>query len=156
MFLTSFFRRQDPFWRSNCPSGFILCAGRCYTRLSIAVEYGQAEQDCAALGAFLAVPRTRDQNLCVAGLAGLESIWLGVTDRQEEGVFQGADGRPVTGNEGQVWAAGHPDNDGGTEHCVEIRNDPPDFDFAEWNDWPCTGETNYPMCQLPDGKPKRG
>ena len=143
-------RQVDANWRCSCPSGFIACAGRCYARLHRAVEYGQAEKDCASIGAHLAVPRSRNQNLCVAGLAGLERVWLGITDREQEGVFQGADGRPVTGNEGQVWSPGQPDNAGGREHCVEIRNEPPGFKFAEWNDWQCTGVKDFPMCQLPD------
>ena len=145
---------QDPRWRCSCPAGYIPCAGRCYARLHRAVEYEQAERECSLLGggAHLAVPRSRQQSLCVAGLAGYEHVWLGITDREQEGFFVGADGRPVTGNEGQVWSPGQPDNAGGREHCMsswKVRGGASPVRFGEWNDYPCTGLQLYPMCQLP-------
>ncbi|XP_043221638.1 perlucin-like [Amphibalanus amphitrite] len=139
----------DPLWRCSCPSGYIPCGGRCYARLHRPVEYAQAERECSLLGAHLAVPRSRQQSLCVAGLAGHEDVWLGITDRDEEGFFQGADGRPVTDNEGQVWSPTQPDNAGGVEHCVSSWKVKDGVRFGEWNDYPCTGIRLYPMCQLP-------
>ncbi|XP_037083319.1 C-type lectin 1-like isoform X1 [Pollicipes pollicipes] len=132
----------------GCPDGFVPCAGRCYTRLNTAVSYDRAEQECAELDAHLAVPRTRNQNLCVAGLAGYERVWLGITDREEEGVFKAADGGVVTASEAH-WSKGQPDNTVNLEHCVELWNPTtwPGVKFGEWNDWVCTGPA-FPMCQL--------
>ena len=110
------------------------------------MEYPQAELECAALEAHLAVPRGRDQNLCVSGLAQDRGVWLGVTDREEEGVFQGADGLPME-NEGQTWGENQP-NDNGDQDCVEVRKMESGFGFGQWNDWECTGNKNYPLCQL--------
>ncbi|XP_037081400.1 hepatic lectin-like [Pollicipes pollicipes] len=134
----------------GCPKQFMPCAGRCYRRLSPAVTYEQAEQACAQINSHLAVPRTRDENLCAAGLARNRHIWLGITDQLTEGVFVDTFGRSVTEELTQVWSAGQPDNYNGTEDCVEIWPENAfnlGSKFAEWNDKHCS-ELGYPMCQL--------
>ncbi|XP_043204664.1 lectin BRA-3-like [Amphibalanus amphitrite] len=134
--------------RNSCPGNFIPCAGQCYSRLSTQVDHAQAERDCTALHAHLAVPRSRTENLCVAGLAGHENIWLGITDSAEEGVFRGPGGRAVTISDGYVWASGQPDNWRDQEDCVEIRKVSEGYRFAEWNDDNCVATKKLPMCQL--------
>ncbi|XP_037094454.1 hepatic lectin-like [Pollicipes pollicipes] len=131
-----------------CPDGFVPCAGQCYARLDTAVAYDQAAADCAERQAHLAVPRTNNENLCAAGLAGHERIWLGITDRQEEGVYRAFDGSVVTASETH-WSQGQPDNTAGVENCVEMwyRGVWNHARFAEWNDLKCTDHV-FPMCQL--------
>ncbi|XP_037081677.1 hepatic lectin-like [Pollicipes pollicipes] len=132
----------------GCPHGFVPCAGRCYTRLNAAVDNDRAVRQCATFGAHLAVPRTHNQNLCVAGLAGRERVWLGITDREEEGVFKAADGGVVTASEAH-WSKGQPDNYKKSEDCVEMWNPATSrkIKFGEWNDIRCNFHA-FPMCQL--------
>ncbi|KAF0306433.1 hypothetical protein FJT64_002463 [Amphibalanus amphitrite] len=47
-----------------CPAGFSRCAGRCLMRLDRVFVYTDAESQCAALGAHLAVPRSDEENQC--------------------------------------------------------------------------------------------
>ena len=79
--------------------------------------------------------------------SGHKGAWLGVTDRVEEGVFQGADGLPVN-NEGQTWGDSQPNDFGGNEDCVEVRKQGSGIKFGQWNDRPCAGYEDYPLCQL--------
>ncbi|KAF0309105.1 hypothetical protein FJT64_019707 [Amphibalanus amphitrite] len=57
-----------------CPAGFSRCAGRCLKKLDHKVNYTEAESQCAALGAHLAVPRSNEENQCAKSIAGNSSI----------------------------------------------------------------------------------
>ena len=129
-----------------CPEGFTDCAGQCYS-LQPGTDYESAERRCAQLNSTLAIPRTLAENLCVAGLANGKRTWLGVTDREKEGVFLAADGTPIAELHGFRWAPSQPDNYLDAEHCVEI-NGMNAVIFNVWNDMPCANTTPLPMCQL--------
>lgn len=134
---------------TSCPPGFIPCANRCYQRLRIKATYAEAQKYCKLLHpqAHLAVPRTRNENICAAGLAARQPVWLGISDIKQEGLFIGDDERGVVdiSSTGHVWSDNQPDNAGDDEDCVEmwIKKG-----FAEWNDIRCDYKENMPMCQL--------
>lgn len=136
---------------NSCPPGFISCAGRCYQRLNLKVAFADAKNYCKLLHpkAHLAVPRTRQENICAAGLAGGKPVWLGISDIKHEGWFVGEDEKGVVDlfSSGHVWSKKQPDNAGNNEDCVEMWLGK-DIDFAEWNDRPCNYKGNMPMCQL--------
>jgi len=137
---------------SACPSRFVSCAGHCYQRLDTKASHSASAMLCFQERAILAVPRSRQENVCVANLAKDEEIWLGVTDRAQEGVWYGADGALVPADAGHVWGVTQPDDfkHVNTSHplgedCVEVGSAWVD-NFAEWNDEVCALE-NHPMCQ---------
>lgn len=101
----------------QCPPGFLPCALKCYQLLNVTVIHQKARDLCQQLHpkATLAVPRTRNENLCAAGLAQKRDVWLGITDEVEEGLFVGDDGRGVVGSSGlgHVWSSSQPNDSGG-------------------------------------------
>lgn len=133
----------------GCPSGFISCAGQCYQRFNIKSNYSRARGFCQQLhpAAVLAVPRSPHENICVAGLAGRKSIWLGANDLKQKGLFVGEDGKGPVGTSSfePVWSYGDPSNRYGASRCVEMDAE---YKFGTWNDRPCKNEDNVAMCQL--------
>ena len=46
------------------------------------------------------------------------------------------------------WSAGQPDNAGGVEMCIHIRDLSAGPNVAQWNDISCTSTTNFrPICK---------
>jgi hypothetical protein len=72
------------------------------------------------------------------------TYWLGGSDQQHEGSWLWQDGTAwtiaTTGN----WELGGPDNSGGAEHCLQVR------ESGKWSDALCNGTelvtTSYPLC----------
>ncbi|XP_059196449.1 CD209 antigen-like protein E [Centropristis striata] len=68
-------------------------------------------------------------------------IWIGLTDRDTEGVWKWVDGSPLTTS---YWAAGEPNNAGG-EDCGEIKVEIKKKNES-WNDVPCNN-TLFWICE---------
>ena len=130
-----------------CPEDFTVCAGQCYSLQRTPGNYEAAERRCAQLNSTLAIPRTVAENLCVAGLADGDRAWVGVTDRQTEGVFLAADGTPLEELSGYRWSSDQPDDTGENEDCVEM-NGMGGKRYNAWNDLRCSHAAPMPMCQL--------
>uniref|UniRef100_A0A3B4Z665 C-type lectin domain-containing protein n=1 Tax=Seriola lalandi dorsalis TaxID=1841481 RepID=A0A3B4Z665_SERLL len=61
-----------------------------------------------------------------------KTTWIGLSDRETEGIWKWVDGTPMTKS---YWARGEPNSyEGKNEDCVEIRY--PDEE-KNWNDIPC-------------------
>ncbi|KAF0311328.1 CD209 antigen-like protein C [Amphibalanus amphitrite] len=99
-----------------CPAGFSRCAGRCLKRLDVTVNYIEAESQCAALDAHLAVPRSDEENQCAINASLDRPVWLGLTDVVTEGQFVGADCCVVVPSNSSRWADGQPSNRRGEQH----------------------------------------
>ncbi|XP_043200171.1 uncharacterized protein LOC122369462 [Amphibalanus amphitrite] len=129
-----------------CPAGFSRCAGRCLKRLDLAVTYAEAESQCAALDAHLAVPRSDEENQCADSIAGTSLIWLGFNDVVTENHFVADDGCGTVPSDGPSWAIEQPHNFNGQSHggLAPLISD----NLAPgWHDF-LSADTLTPLCQL--------
>jgi len=103
-----------------CPAGYtrVAAAGRSAYRAAGAGRWRAAEADCEndGPGAHLAVIDDTTEALVARILAGGEDVWVGVSDRVDDGVYRTVLGELATF---LPWAAGEP-NDLGQEDCVEL------------------------------------
>ncbi|KAJ8028093.1 C-type mannose receptor 2 [Holothuria leucospilota] len=114
-----------------CPHGGIFFRDRCYWRGNRQLSWEAANQACQddfGEDTRLAVARDAETSLFLSRLAG-RYIWLGLSDRREEGVWEWIDGAPF---EYSNWARYEPNNSGGSENCAQIT-----FPGGKWNDAPC-------------------
>ena len=82
-------------------------------------DFSTAESTCARDGsAYLFMTDTQEKIDLAKLLVPTYRVWVGMDDRQEEGVFRWADGRLVTEDEMGLFKAGQPDNYNSNEHCV--------------------------------------
>ena len=105
------------------------------------MNYTEAEAACASLGAHLAVPRSEEENQCVADMAGTVSTWLGLSDRAEEGVYAAADGGEPFSRFSPFWAPGEPTSITAA-NCVHM--------WAGYNAWDDAGcyHKKSAICEL--------
>ncbi|KAF0291725.1 Lectin BRA-3 [Amphibalanus amphitrite] len=130
-----------------CPAGFSRCAGRCLKRLEVEANFTEAESQCAAQGAHLAVPRSDEENQCAMNASGGVRVWLGLTDVITEGQFVGADGCGTVSSSSPHWAYNQP-NDFKNQDFVCLVPFSDDPWNAGWQDhYP--DEVMLALCQLP-------
>ncbi|XP_043210757.1 C-type lectin domain family 4 member M-like [Amphibalanus amphitrite] len=129
--------------RCACPAGFSRCAGRCLKRLDHKVNYTEAESQCAALGAHLAVPRSNEENQCAMDATLGTNLWLGITDVVTEGQFVGADGCGTVSSSSPYWANGQPNNLNDQDYGLLAVEWPANG----WHDVPAHAQ-HRPFCQL--------
>ena len=101
-------------------------------------NWATAAAICRALDAYLAEPRTKEENDFVKQLS--PNVWLGGQDLVTEGKwFWGHSGAPVKGFTN--WYPGEPNNHNGTENCM-VAYTP----YKGWNDAPCNRLYHF-ICQ---------
>ena len=82
--------------------------------------YDDAKAQCESDGAFLAIPRSAAENEFISDLIlkyGIGSIWIGINDIEQEGLFVGVDGSEISWTN---WNPGEPNNAGWGEDGVEL------------------------------------
>uniref|UniRef100_A0A8C7X4A0 C-type lectin domain-containing protein n=1 Tax=Oryzias sinensis TaxID=183150 RepID=A0A8C7X4A0_9TELE len=110
---------------------FILQFGSsCYFFSVESKSWDKAREFCRTTEADLVVINTNDEKSGV----GNQAVWIGLTDKAQEGTWKWVDGSPLTL---QFWEKDQPDNGGGRvsygeEDCIQIRNTP-----GFWNDVSC-------------------
>ncbi|XP_030279442.1 CD209 antigen-like protein C [Sparus aurata] len=67
-------------------------------------------------------------------------MWIGLTDREMEGMWKWVDGSPLTTS---LWDSGEPNSAGGNEDCVVMNSFK---NVNSWNDERCENE-NFWMCE---------
>ncbi|XP_029732228.1 perlucin-like [Aedes albopictus] len=111
-----------------------------------------AVQYCNRIGMRLAVVNSESKNLAVleaihaANEDGIDlsNAWIGASDISKEGTFVWlATGRPVNYTN---WSENNPNNDEGTENCVEIAYQPYTQFKWRWNDNKCDAVNNF-VCE---------
>ncbi|XP_041669063.1 collectin-11 isoform X1 [Cheilinus undulatus] len=105
-------------------------------------RYADAELYCQTRGGHLAMPKDEGANAAIAGYiteAGLNRVYIGIDDRQREGVFTYADLSPMTTF--SKWRRGEPNNAYDDEDCAEM------VASGEWTDVACS-PTMYFVCEF--------
>ncbi|XP_048195112.1 pulmonary surfactant-associated protein D [Perognathus longimembris pacificus] len=99
-----------------------------------------AQELCTQAGGQLASPRSAAENKALQQLvtAQNKAAFLSMTDNDTEGKFTYPTGEPLVYSN---WAPGEPNNNGGSENCVEI------FTNGQWNDKTC-GEERLVVCEF--------
>ncbi|XP_043781739.1 pulmonary surfactant-associated protein D isoform X3 [Cervus elaphus] len=102
--------------------------------------FQDAQQICTQAGGQLPSPRSAAENEALTQLATAQnkSAFLSMTDIRKEGTFIYPTGEALVYSN---WAPQEPNNDGGSENCVEI------FPNGKWNDKLC-GEQRLVICEF--------
>ena len=100
------------------------------------MNYLDAKAKCESESAYLASPRSDDENAFIASLIPNENILIGVNDIDEEGTFVTTDGRAVSYTN---WKTNQPDNYGSGEDVVVILGNPNGF----WGDGSLTHQSKF-------------
>ena len=115
-----------------------------------------AEDYCQGEGAHLTSILSEEENKFVAGLAP-EQMWIGGTDKANEGSFEWTDGSPFSFTS---WGEGQPTN-GGNQNGVTSGADNQNcmitnfLEAGHWDDLWCTGAYNPPkfVCKKSENLP---
>uniref|UniRef100_A0A3P9JLA7 C-type lectin domain-containing protein n=1 Tax=Oryzias latipes TaxID=8090 RepID=A0A3P9JLA7_ORYLA len=108
----------------RCPSGWIRFGSSCYFFSVESKSWDEARKSCRARGADLVVINTKGEKTFLVAFRD-EPVWIGLTDKAQEGTWKWVDGSPLTLNDGG-------DKLHGEEDCAEIRETP-----GFWNDLAC-------------------
>ncbi|XP_056245524.1 asialoglycoprotein receptor 1-like [Seriola aureovittata] len=120
--------------KKTCPEGWRMFSCTCYFISTEPKSWEQAREDCRAREADLVIIDSPEEQTFLSGFISTFT-WIGLSDREEEGVWKWVDGTPLNLT---YWAEKQPDNGGGDpkfgeEDCAHLGHD----GSAHWNDMPC-------------------
>jgi hypothetical protein len=129
---------QAPEGACDAPGEFPNPNGGCYLFSDDPTTWPEALQRCAAWsGTLVRVNAPEESALLAEHLTA--NAWIGLSDREAEGVMRWDDGAPLT--DYANWAAQQPDDFAGNEDCIETLPG-----GGGWNDRPCTDLRAY-VCE---------
>ncbi|CAN9497611.1 unnamed protein product [Ophioblennius macclurei] len=123
----------------ECPTGWDKFNGSCYFVSATLGTWDEGREDCKQRGADLVVIESSEESKF---LSKNKDSWIGLNDREEEGVWKWVNGAPLTFTD---WEKNQPDNWNGnkespTEDCVHIAH------TYQWNDLPCIASQKW-ICE---------
>merc|ERR1712098_30081 len=133
----------EPSGESSCPADWTAHQSKCYKLFEETLSWEDAESYCQAEGAHLASVLNQEENNFIAGLAS-EKMWLGGTDKVNEGTFVWTDGSSFSFTS---WSPDNPDNAGNqdgvtsgadNQNCLTTNYLEPGL----WDDLWCTNQDN--------------
>jgi len=111
-------------------------------------QWVEALASCRTIGAELVKIESQNETEFINAtfLSTRKSIWIGLTDVQEEGVWKWSDGTSLQGYSN--WGPKEPNNNEDSQHCVVVVMGMMGDDYfdAEWNDWVCE-KINFYLCE---------
>ncbi|XP_071369506.1 asialoglycoprotein receptor 1-like [Centroberyx affinis] len=122
--------------KASCPEGWLKFDCNCYYVSTGEKTWDESRRDCLSRGADLVIIQGYRENEFLNGLN--KDVWLGLTDREEEGNWTWVDGTPLRRPK-SFWTVNQPD-DGGIgvpreEDCGHLRYGVEHF--IGWNDVDC-------------------
>ncbi|KAJ0033516.1 hypothetical protein NQD34_000623 [Periophthalmus magnuspinnatus] len=115
-----------------CPHRWLRYGSKCYFLSTQRADFDQSRIYCEKRGAQLVKINNRREQAFLTGLTA--AAWIGMTDKDKEGIWLWLDRTWVNKNELQ-WAPGQPDDSNGGEDCGDIRNQ---NNFIGLNDSNCS------------------
>ncbi|XP_056228583.1 CD209 antigen-like [Seriola aureovittata] len=116
---------------SSCPAKWMKFGNTCYSFVTSRKNWSDSKQFCESRGGQLPIISSEEEQIFLSSFPN--SIWLGITDEEQEGVWKLVDGTNATTF---YWRRGQPDNAGQKENCAQISKW---FNgLNNWNDLPCS------------------
>ncbi|XP_051553333.1 hexose-binding lectin 4 [Myxocyprinus asiaticus] len=112
-----------------------------YVSNGLVANFDDGSRFCTNAGGKIVLPTNEDENKVLSSIhADLKStyIWIGTTDKENEGTFVDLDNQPLTFTK---WKKNEPNNYKGAEDCAAHHSD------GVWNDIPCDSKWNV-VCEL--------
>ncbi|XP_006900871.1 PREDICTED: C-type lectin domain family 17, member A [Elephantulus edwardii] len=123
--------------RVTCPEGWLPFEGKCYYFSPNTKPWDAARKFCQENYSHLVIISSPAEQKFVASAHGSPRVyWLGLTDKNQEGVWKWLDGSPVTLS---FWDPQEPNNLW-NEDCASMNRD------GTWNDLACE-KTTYWICE---------
>ncbi|XP_047671594.1 C-type lectin domain family 4 member M-like isoform X2 [Tachysurus fulvidraco] len=98
----------------------------------LAKSWPESRQDCSERGAGLVIINNREEQEFLSKMRCSRKAWIGLNDRDSEGVWKWPDDTPLTTG---YWGRGEPNKYSGDEDCV-ITGEMSDSIWT-WADYPC-------------------
>ncbi|MFW5925313.1 MAG: C-type lectin domain-containing protein [Myxococcota bacterium] len=115
--------------------------GGCYVLRTDSRAWGSAASECLAWGGHLVtIDDESEEQWLIATFGPALDVWIGLSDRNEEGTFTWMNGSEA---DYRNWTSSAPDDRGGGEDCVALNSD----SFG-WDDRKCQQERAY-ICEQP-------
>ena len=111
-----------------------------YLSSSYKFSYDDAKSRCRDDGAYLATPRSYDENKFLIHTFTDTNLWIGLDDINKEDRFVSVDGHKVSYFR---WSEGEPNNAHGNEDAVHIIGDSYYGTKGKWNDEEITTLFNF-------------
>uniref|UniRef100_A0A3P9MCG5 C-type lectin domain-containing protein n=1 Tax=Oryzias latipes TaxID=8090 RepID=A0A3P9MCG5_ORYLA len=117
--------------KTGCPAEWTRFGSSCYFFSAESKSWDEAREFCRAREADLMVINTNDEKTFLVAFRD-KPVWIGLTDKVQEGTWKWVDGSPLT----LFWGKNQPSDGGGKIHgeedCAEIRET-----LGYWNDLAC-------------------
>ncbi|XP_076874487.1 C-type lectin domain family 4 member E-like isoform X1 [Brachyhypopomus gauderio] len=126
-------------WRENntldthARQGWLYFSSRLYYISTEKKPWIESRQDCRERGADLVIINSREEQEFLSKHLSSRTAWIGLTDRDSEGVWKWVDGTALTTG---YWSSGEPNSLSGDEDCV--IDDFTSNTIWNWADYPCT------------------
>uniref|UniRef100_A0A670KCX2 C-type lectin domain-containing protein n=1 Tax=Podarcis muralis TaxID=64176 RepID=A0A670KCX2_PODMU len=132
--LSEICRRTDPLsWHE-----FL---GSCYYYSEDEKQWEDARKFCITISSHLVIINSKHEQNFVITKIKLTSVWIGISDAVNEGVWQWVDGTAPTE---RFWRQGEPNNNDGVENCAVLYKE------GNWNDIDCNLKVHF-VCEKPTG-----
>ncbi|XP_039455858.1 CD209 antigen-like protein E isoform X2 [Oreochromis aureus] len=126
------------FLYKKCPAGWTRFNHSCYLLSESSASWDAARKDCRDRGTDLVVIDSPEEQTFLSAVTN-EHTWIGLNDKEQEGTWRWVDGTPLNL---MYWAEAQPDDGGGKEDCVHVRNDKK----KSWNDLSCAASLKW-ICE---------
>ncbi|XP_078526206.1 hepatic lectin-like [Lissotriton helveticus] len=109
------------FFYQVCPTDWLLYNGKCYFFSQNTLTWDGSRSECLTSQADLLIINDQMEQLFISNKTKNESLWIGLTDRDQEGVWKWVKGLSLQSE--AFWGCNQPDNSdnsGNAEDCATV------------------------------------